>query len=88
MKNIVRNCKKLCRKGGPCRYDLEIDPSIPETILLDTLRMTQILNNLLSNAVKFTEIGDSPLSPAKMTAECLMLMCETAVSGYLKKKWI
>ncbi|HSW60732.1 MAG TPA: ATP-binding protein [bacterium] len=57
MKNIVETVKSYAEKDG-IAIDLEIDPGVPETILLDTLRMTQILNNLLSNAVKFTEIGE------------------------------
>ncbi len=36
---------------------LEIDDAIPETLLLDSLRLNQILLNLLSNAIKFTARG-------------------------------
>jgi PAS domain S-box-containing protein len=35
----------------------EADPGIPDILMLDTLRMEQIINNLLSNAIKFTEQG-------------------------------
>jgi signal transduction histidine kinase/CheY-like chemotaxis protein len=34
-----------------------IDENVPEVILSDQLRLSQILNNLLSNAVKFTNTG-------------------------------
>lgn len=34
-----------------------IDPSVPETLCLDSFRLQQCLNNLLSNAVKFTPKG-------------------------------
>ncbi|MEY3262264.1 MAG: hypothetical protein RLZZ620_1316, partial [Pseudomonadota bacterium] len=34
-----------------------IDPSIADVLLLDPLRIRQILHNLLSNAIKFTEQG-------------------------------
>lgn len=33
------------------------DPSIPRTLIGDSLRLMQILNNLLSNAIKFTKTG-------------------------------
>lgn len=36
---------------------LEIDPGVPENIMVDSLRLNQILMNLLSNAIKFTERG-------------------------------
>lgn len=36
---------------------VNIDKAIPEFLIGDELRLTQILNNLLSNAVKFTSVG-------------------------------
>jgi len=36
---------------------LEIDPAVPEFLLIDYLRLNQILMNLLSNAIKFTDRG-------------------------------
>ncbi len=36
---------------------VNIDKLIPEFLIGDELRLTQILNNLLSNAVKFTSVG-------------------------------
>ncbi len=41
---------------------LDIDENLPEMIVGDPNRLTQILNNLLSNAVKFTEDGYVKLS--------------------------
>jgi len=36
---------------------LELDASVPDWVLGDAMRLSQILNNLLSNAIKFTDSG-------------------------------
>ncbi|MDE7432480.1 MAG: hypothetical protein K2N34_11295 [Lachnospiraceae bacterium] len=46
---------KLNEKG--LSFFMTVSPQIPEYIIGDELRITQILNNLLSNAQKFTSVG-------------------------------
>ncbi|MCP5046202.1 MAG: response regulator [bacterium] len=51
--NIFSN--KAGEKGLDLR--LEVDPDLPEVLLMDGLRMRQVLLNLVGNAVKFTDAG-------------------------------
>jgi len=43
-------------------YSFKIDPRIPKSLLLDELRLKQILLNLIDNALKFTEKGSIMVS--------------------------
>lgn len=49
------NIAAINEKG--LRFSLNLDENIPEFIIGDELRLSQILNNLISNAVKFTSVG-------------------------------
>jgi signal transduction histidine kinase/ActR/RegA family two-component response regulator len=49
-------------------FQLEIDPTLPESLLLDGLRIRQVLFNLVGNAVKFTDTGFIKLSVHKISS--------------------
>lgn len=44
-----------------------VSADIPDRIIGDELRLTQVLNNLLSNAVKFTSVGQIVINVVKTT---------------------
>lgn len=49
------NMTAINEKG--LRFNINVDENIPEYLIGDELRLSQILNNLISNAVKFTSVG-------------------------------
>ncbi|MFW5657441.1 MAG: ATP-binding protein [Bacteroidota bacterium] len=64
--NIIFN-KKITDKG--LAFTISTDPSVPEHLLLDEVRLRQILINLVGNAVKFTEKGYIAIRCSPLTKE-------------------
>jgi signal transduction histidine kinase len=63
---------------------LHIDHTLPEIILTDGTRLTQIINNLLSNAIKYTQIGSvaltvNVLQQQQHTVKLLFTISDTGV---------
>nr|XP_019015052.1 atypical/HisK protein kinase [Kwoniella pini CBS 10737]OCF53833.1 atypical/HisK protein kinase [Kwoniella pini CBS 10737] len=56
--------KTLCVKASQNKLDLifDIDPTIPDQLIGDPLRLRQVITNLIGNAVKFTTKGQVALS--------------------------
>jgi PAS domain S-box-containing protein len=47
-------------------FSLEINPGLPESVVMDRMKLQQVLLNLLSNAVKYADGGDVGLSVAPL----------------------
>lgn len=60
IKNLVEECASLYSSSlrlKDVQVVLDFSKTLPELIILDEVRVKQVLNNLLSNAIKFTDIG-------------------------------
>lgn len=53
---IYQTFQSKCRETG-IELSYEVETAIPEYIIGDSLRLTQIMNNLVNNAIKFTLKG-------------------------------
>ena len=65
------------------QFSVSVDPTIPDTLSGDAIRLTQILINLLSNAIKFTERGSVRLdvTAAKNTGAEVQLLFTVKDTG-------
>ena len=63
--NEIRHIFSNKVKENGLEFQLEVDPTLPGWLLMDSLRIRQILFNLVGNAVKFTESGFIKLSAHK-----------------------
>ena len=57
------NQKRISKKG--LRFLVNIADDVPDRVIGDELRLSQVLNNLISNAIKFTSVGQIILGVMK-----------------------
>lgn len=56
--NMIKNSLSFIAQKYKNNVIIEIDPAIPEVLIGDKLRFSQIIMNLVSNALKFTKNGE------------------------------
>ena len=59
--NDINNMILFKAQDKSMKFNVEVDPSIPDELSGDEVRVRQILTNLLNNAVKYTEKGSVSL---------------------------
>ena len=59
--NEVTTLAEVRIAGRPIELIVDMDPEIPEVLMGDPLRLSQIFTNLINNATKFTESGSITL---------------------------
>ena len=60
--NMIKNSLSFLAQNNNNKININIDPNIPEYLIGDKLRLSQILMNLVSNALKFTNNGKVKIS--------------------------
>ncbi|RZJ72863.1 response regulator [Flavobacterium sp.] len=60
--STIKDSLKFIANRNRNEIETEIDPAIPETLIGDKLRLSQIFMNLVSNALKFTSDGKVTIS--------------------------
>lgn len=64
LRNTVESCFRIVQFSTPATITVnyEVDAEVPEALLCDPLRLSQILLNILGNAIKYTGIGSVDLT--------------------------
>lgn len=80
--STIRVFDGLARQKG-LELRLELSGELGNPVLVDPLRLRQVLSNLVSNAIKFTEQGQVTVSMTGMAQgdDCLRLRLEVSDSG-------
>ncbi|TDE45025.1 response regulator [Flavobacterium rhamnosiphilum] len=67
--NMIKSSLSFIAKTNDNVVQVNVDPTIPEYLIGDKLRLSQIIMNLVSNALKFTKKGEVIISVNLMRVE-------------------
>lgn len=86
IREMVRRIEKLFRsrsEGADIELVYDINPHVPEWILTDEVRLSQVITNLLGNAIKFTSSGAVAIQidAEPIDNEKVKLICRVIDSG-------
>ena len=85
LRSLVSSAEQLFRaeaKARDLRLTVDVHPDVPDAVLGDAARISQVLANLISNAIKFTEAGFVEVEvSARVTSERCTLVVEVTDSG-------
>ena len=75
--NLVNAIRSRAEKKG-LKFNVSVEPQIPQLLIGDEIRIRQCVMNLLTNAVKYTETGEVKLSvSAEKTDDSHISLCFT-----------
>ncbi|MBN6711780.1 response regulator [Haemophilus haemoglobinophilus] len=67
--NDITNFATLMAEQRKLKFELECDKDLPDWLMLDSARLSQILWNLINNAVKFTPTGKLKLKVCRLSED-------------------
>jgi signal transduction histidine kinase/CheY-like chemotaxis protein len=87
----IRNIFALQASEKKIEFSATLDPAIPDQLMLDEVRLNQILFNLIGNAVKFTQTGYVRVTAENCNASidpadaCIRIIVEDSGIGIAEK---
>lgn len=78
--NVIMESFRATAKNKGIKLQAKVDQNVPNLLVGDPARLTQILNNLVSNALKFTEEGAVKLSVKELEDKDDLLRLQFSIS--------
>ena len=78
VQNLAKNYQALASRKG-LTLNTELAPNLPSEVMLDAVRVRQILSNILSNAIKFTDTGEVTITVHYQQKELVVAITDTGI---------